>query len=107
MPEAPRIAVGRHCSEPVNCEFFDHCNPPIPDDHILLVEIRAPALVPEMTYEGMEVTDGQAAGLAWESLLRDGLNSGERERIEQALRAYCGQDTLGMVRIIEKLQQVS
>ncbi len=29
-----------------------------------------PALVPEMTYEGMEVPDGQAAGLAWESLVR-------------------------------------
>ena len=29
-----------------------------------------PALVPEMTYEGMEVADGQAAGLAWELLVR-------------------------------------
>ena len=29
-----------------------------------------PALVPEMTYEGMEVADGQDAGLAWESLVR-------------------------------------
>jgi hypothetical protein len=29
-----------------------------------------PALVPEMTYEGMKVADGQAAGLAWESLVR-------------------------------------
>jgi predicted RecB family nuclease len=28
-----------------------------------------PALVPEMTYRGMEVADGQAAGLAWESLI--------------------------------------
>jgi hypothetical protein len=29
-----------------------------------------PALVPEMTYEGMEVANGQDAGLAWESLVR-------------------------------------
>jgi hypothetical protein len=28
-----------------------------------------PALVPELTYEGMEVADGQAAGIAWESLI--------------------------------------
>lgn len=35
MPAAPRIAAGRQCSEPVTCEFFDECNPPIPDDHIV------------------------------------------------------------------------
>jgi Domain of unknown function(DUF2779) len=35
MPEAPRIASGPQCSYPATCEFFDHCNPPLPDDHIL------------------------------------------------------------------------
>jgi len=35
MPVAPEIAAGRQCSDPVTCEFFDHCNPPLPDDHIL------------------------------------------------------------------------
>ena len=64
-----------------------------------------PALVPEMTYEGMEVANGQDAGLAWESLVRGGLNDNERERIDKALRAYCGQDTLAMVRLLEKLPQ--
>ena len=29
-----------------------------------------PALVPEMSYEGMEVADGQHAGLAWETMVR-------------------------------------
>ena len=28
-----------------------------------------PALVPDMTYEGMEVADGTDAGRAWESLI--------------------------------------
>ena len=65
------------------------------------------ALVPEMTYEGMEVADGQDAGLAWESLVRDGLDRDERDRIRKALLDYCGQDTLGMVRLVEKLQHVS
>jgi len=63
-----------------------------------------PALVPELTYEGMEVADGQAAGSAWESLVRDGLNGDERKRIEKALRAYCGQDTLAMVRLVDLLR---
>src|ERR1700687_1844051 len=66
-----------------------------------------PALVPEMTYEGMVVADGQQAGLAWESLVRGGLDQGERDRIEKALRAYCGQDTLALVKLMEKLVSVS
>jgi predicted RecB family nuclease len=34
MPKEPDIASGKHCTFPVTCEFFDHCNPPLPDDHI-------------------------------------------------------------------------
>ena len=63
-----------------------------------------PALVPEMTYEGMEVANGQAAGLARESLVRGDLNSDERERVRKALLAYCAQDTLAMVRLLERLK---
>ncbi len=63
-----------------------------------------PALVPEMTYEGMEVANGQAAGLAWESLVRGGLDCDERERIRKALLDYCGQDTLAMVRLLRKAE---
>jgi predicted RecB family nuclease len=66
-----------------------------------------PALVPDMSYAGLEVADGQAAGLAWESLVRGGLDHGERERIRKALLGYCGRDTLGMVRLIEKLHHAS
>lgn len=62
-----------------------------------------PALIPEMRYEGMEVANGQDAGLAWESLLRCGLNCSERERIRKALLDYCALDTLAMVRLLEKL----
>jgi len=65
-----------------------------------------PALVPEMTYEGMAVANGQDAGLAWESLLRGRLDGAERERIAKALLAYCGQDTLALVRLLEKLRLV-
>jgi hypothetical protein len=64
-----------------------------------------PALVPEMTYAGMEVADGQAAGLAWESVVRGDCDEGERERKRRVLLEYCSQDTLGMLRLLEKLQQ--
>src|SRR5437016_12409420 len=55
----------------------------------------------------MEVADGQASGLACESLVRGGLDAGERENIRKALLEYCRQDTLAMVRLVEKLQHVS
>ena len=63
-----------------------------------------PALVPDMTYNGMEVADGQSAGLAWESLVRGSLNASERDGISNALLDYCGQDTLAMVRLLEVLR---
>jgi hypothetical protein len=66
-----------------------------------------PALVPEMTYEGMPVANGQDAGLAWESLLRGNLGQPERDRVEKALRAYCGQDTLALVKLVERFQVAS
>lgn len=63
-----------------------------------------PALVPEMTYEGMEVADGQAAGLAWESFIGGACSEAERQRKRKALLGYCGQDTLGMVKLLERLR---
>jgi len=66
-----------------------------------------PALVPQMSYAGLEVANGQAAGIAWESLVRGTAEGIDRDRIRKALLDYCGQDTLGMVRLVEKLQHES
>jgi hypothetical protein len=63
-----------------------------------------PALVPEMTYEGMEVGNGQDAGIAWESLVTGRLDKTASDRIRKALLEYCGQDTLALVRLLEKLK---
>ena len=57
-----------------------------------------------MTYAGMAVADGQAAGLAWESLIRSELSEVEREQKQRALLDYCGQDTLALLKLIEKLR---
>lgn len=63
-----------------------------------------PALVPEKTYEGMDVANGTEAGVAWESLVRGGLDQVEQDRIKKALLDYCGQDTLALVRLLEALR---
>jgi hypothetical protein len=60
-----------------------------------------------MSYDGMAVANGQDAGIAWESLLCGGLDAGEREKIRKALLDHCGQDTLAMLRLVERLQHVS
>ena len=62
-----------------------------------------PALVPEMSYDGMEVADGRAAGLAWESLVHGGLDQEAHERTRKALLNYCGQDTFALVALMTKL----
>ncbi len=66
-----------------------------------------PALVPEMTYEGMPVANGQAAGLAWESFVRGNSDEVEQDRIKNALLAYCGQDTLALVKLVDRLRLMS
>ena len=45
QPTHPNVKVGAHCTDPVTCEFFDHCNPPRPQDHIgFLPRIHASAV---------------------------------------------------------------
>jgi predicted RecB family nuclease len=62
-----------------------------------------PALVPELTYEGMAVANGQEAGLAWESLVWGTVNQGEHDSIRKSLLEYCGLDTLALVRLLDNL----
>jgi predicted RecB family nuclease len=66
-----------------------------------------PALVPEMSYQGMEVADGQAAGLAWQAMIGTDCSEAEREAKRKALLDYCGQDTLALVRLLEMLRSVA
>jgi predicted RecB family nuclease len=71
------------------------------------LKVVLPALVPEMTYDGMEVGNGQDAGLAWETMTRDHVDQSERERLRKALLDYCEQDTLALVKLLELLRSTS
>jgi predicted RecB family nuclease len=64
-----------------------------------------PALLPDMTYAGMEVADGRGAGLVWERFISDECSEVERQQNRKALLEYCCQDTLGMVKLVELLRQ--
>jgi len=64
-----------------------------------------PALVPGLTYEGMEVADGAMAEQAVLTMCATS-DAKERQRLVKALLAYCKQDTLGMVEIVEKMRSM-
>jgi hypothetical protein len=65
-----------------------------------------PALVPELSYAGLAIAEGQAASLALEALLvhGDDMPPAERARLRADLLAYCHQDTWGLVRLLERLR---
>jgi len=64
-----------------------------------------PELVPEMSYENMEVADGTEAGLAYEKMIHGGLGSKEKQTLKNALLKYCRQDTMAMVKLLEHLKE--
>ena len=64
-----------------------------------------PALIPDMSYENMEVADGTQAGLAYDKLIHGELGSKERQTLRKALLEYCRQDTMAMVKLLEHLRK--
>ena len=65
-----------------------------------------PALIPDMTYEGLPVANGGDAQLAYYNILSGKLALGEEEQLRKDLLVYCGQDTLAMVKILERLSRL-
>jgi hypothetical protein len=64
-----------------------------------------PAVVPDMRYEDLEISDGGMASISYEQALRTIDDDAERKRIFSALRAYCAQDTLAMVKLRAVLKE--
>ncbi|MCU0331884.1 MAG: DUF2779 domain-containing protein [Ignavibacteriaceae bacterium] len=64
-----------------------------------------PALVPELSYDELEINEGGLASIAYESLQTqtDLMIIAE---IKKQLLEYCKMDTLGMVRILERLEEL-
>lgn len=61
--------------------------------------------MPEMTYEGIEISGGEMAS---EAYFRIGEISDPAElaNLRKDLLDYCRQDTLGLVRLVEKLRGI-
>jgi len=65
-----------------------------------------PVLVPGLSYDGMEIGDGDAASAAFALIAMGKYADDESGRLLDLLRAYCKQDTLAMVKLHEALLAV-
>lgn len=73
------------------------------------LKVVLPALVPSLTYEGLEIAEGTAASRELERLIFDNasLATDERARVREALLRYCELDTLGVARLLERLKELA
>ncbi|MGD9045947.1 MAG: DUF2779 domain-containing protein [Desulfobacterales bacterium] len=62
-----------------------------------------PALVPEMRYDKLSIQDGMQASLEYLRMIDPGTDEKEKAPIRADLLAYCGQDTLAMIKIRDEL----
>jgi hypothetical protein len=62
-----------------------------------------PALVPGLGYDGLEITDGQAASLAYAEIIDTGTSDERRRQLRANLLSYCGRDTEAMVKLVGAL----
>jgi len=65
-----------------------------------------PVFVPEMTYEGLEISDGAMASEAYFAM-ETVADPAELSRLRAALLEYCKQDTLGLVRLLERMRAMA
>ena len=68
-----------------------------------------PALVPDLAYEGLEISDGSTASVELVRLIFDGdsIAPEERQRVGNALLRYCALDTMGVVRLLERMRELA
>jgi len=65
-----------------------------------------PVLVPQLSYEGLEIADGGAAMEAYHQMCAAKNNPEKLAQIRENLLAYCKLDTLAMVQILETLGEL-
>jgi len=62
-----------------------------------------PALVPGMSYDNLDIQEGNHASQEYLRMLSPETSPTEKRKIEDALLVYCNHDTLAMVKIREQL----
>lgn len=66
-----------------------------------------PVLVPELSYKELDIQEGQSAQRLWMDVVLNDKYPEKREKIFVDLLKYCALDTLAMVKIYEKLVELT
>ncbi len=70
------------------------------------IKVVLPTLVPDLSYEGMEIADGLAAAFSFEDMYEGTVVGDAAEIVRKNLIDYCRLDTLAMVRIVGRLREL-
>lgn len=65
-----------------------------------------PVICPELTYHGMNVSNGTEAMVTWEDIVYGNKTDSEKETMKTNLLKYCELDTYAMVRIWEEMKKI-
>jgi hypothetical protein len=68
------------------------------------IKVVLPVLVPELSYEGLEIANGDAALVTFALMAQGKMGEAEMELKRAALLEYCKMDTMAMVRLHEALR---
>ena len=63
-----------------------------------------PALVPDLDYSDLEISDGEQASAAYAEMIQPETPAVRRSQLRESLLAYCRRDTEAEVRLFEKLR---
>ena len=63
-----------------------------------------PVLVPDLAYDDLDIQEGGAASVAYARMIAPDVSEAERAKLRDALLAYCGRDTLALVRVVDALR---
>lgn len=66
-----------------------------------------PAWCPDLSYDGLEVADGQTASVRYLGLVTGRITGEEAEAARENLLRYCALDTFAMVRLLETMRELS
>jgi len=66
-----------------------------------------PVLVPEMSYDALDIQEGDTAQVAYAEMINAGTSPERKTELRRQLLAYCAQDTMAMVRLHEKCLELN
>ncbi len=65
-----------------------------------------PVMLPELSYKALDIQNGTMALTEWERMLAEDTQDEDRKEIKKNLLEYCKLDTLAMVEIYKKLEEL-